>query len=120
MFDFFVFKLTDKRSEDVLNAHYTTPAAEGLNLYSSLYKAGQIFKHDYGICIEYEFLLPNIERFIINGNISFYFKNFFYHLEIVEIQNNFYNQSYTKTIFMIEICVFVMNRTKDNRKTKAI
>lgn len=32
MFDFFVFKLTDKRSEDVLNAHYTTPAAEGLNL----------------------------------------------------------------------------------------
>lgn len=32
MFDFFVFKLTDKRSEDVLNAHYTTPAAGGLNL----------------------------------------------------------------------------------------
>lgn len=32
MFDFFVFKLTDKRSDDVLNAHYTTPAAEGLNL----------------------------------------------------------------------------------------
>lgn len=46
-------------------------------LDSSLYKAGYIFKHDYVICIEYEFLLPNIERFIINGNISFYFKNFF-------------------------------------------
>lgn len=34
MFGFFfsVFKLTDKWLDDVLNAHYTTPAAEGLNL----------------------------------------------------------------------------------------
>lgn len=35
---FSVFKLTDKRLDDVLNAHYTTPAAEGLNLCKYCYR----------------------------------------------------------------------------------